>query len=218
MKEVLLIKRLKNGLDSRECSYDPTCFDHNIHIRLKTYKGDELIAGFEQKLIFVIEYFLHRFIRSFTTYTIDFKKLDDNSEATKKYIFLKYINEFKQSPAYLMIKKDLKNYIDFDDIVIKGTYSKKEISTKESQFGNIFDIIDENFITNNHDSTVDVNIFLNKFDVSYSNFANLLLDDSISLLFSEVEDNLNEKYLNKNARKLAKDIASNGGFEESKLW
>ena len=46
-----------------------------------------------------------------------------------------------------------------------------------------------------------------------------LLDDSISLFITEMsEENVNEKYLNKNARKLSKQILKDNGYQENKLW
>ena len=207
MKEVLLIKRIKKD-EVFNLRYDPTCFDHNIHIRLKKYSGNELVAGLEQKLIFVVEYFLIKFIKSFPSYSVDFN-MKDESDATRKYIFSKYINEFKQSEVFNAIKNDLNVVVDFDDIVIKPLYSKKETFTKESQFGNILDVVDLDI------SSLDE--FVSKVTQSASIKA-FLLDDSVSLLLSEVEDNLNEKYINKNARKLSKEILKDNGYQENKLW
>ena len=202
MKEVLVIRRVKTQHNGCNLSYDPTCFDKNIHIRLKKYDGDELIAGFEQKLIFTIEHLLQKFIKTFPSYSVDFN-IKDDSDATKNYIFSKYINEFKQTDQYKSIRDELYGLINFDDIVIKPVYSKKETITKESQFGNILDIVD-----------IDLNDLV-EFNNSIRSF---LLDDSISLLLTEVEDNLNEKYLNRNARKLSKQILKDNGYQENKLW
>lgn len=210
MKEVLLIKRVKNQFDGFNLAYDPTCFDHNLHIRLKKYVGDELIAGFEQKLIFLVEYFLQKFMKSFSSYSVDFN-IKDESDATKKYIFSKYINEFKQSNIYKQIVDDLSKIIDFEDIVIKSAYSKKESFTKESQFGNIQDILEKDSFNES-----DIDSFCNRFNCS--SVRSFLLDDSISLLLTEVEDNLNEKYINKNARKIEREIKKGNNYQESKLW
>lgn len=217
MKEIVLIERFFNSNNSdtseKSLSFDPTCFDHNLHIRLKKYKSDDLIAGFEQKLTFVIEYYLNKFIRSFPQYTVDFSNSeDDNSEAVrnafKNYIFSKYINEFKQSEEYIEIVRQLRKFIDFNDIVIKPVYSKKDTMTKKSQFGNILDYITEN-----------ANPFVKLRNV---NPANMIIDDSISYLITNVEmlesNNLNAKYLNKNVKKLSREFLKSNGYQENKLW
>ena len=44
MKEVLLISQIRKDR-SLQNSYDPTCFDKNIHIRLRNYKEDDIIKN-----------------------------------------------------------------------------------------------------------------------------------------------------------------------------
>lgn len=210
MKEVLFIKRTKKSNQDYKITFDPRCFDNNLHIRLKKYKGDELISGFEQKLIFTIEYLLANFIKRFPSYSVDFKVKDD-SEEVKNYIFSKYVNEFKQSHEYKMLKKDLGTVIDFTDIVIRPLYSKKEIYTKESQFGNILDFAETNTSENS------LTYFISKY-TDVKTIKAFLLDDSISLLLTDVDENVNEKYIAKNARKLTREIKKANGYKESQLW
>lgn len=210
MKEILLITNIKNKNNGLNNTYDPTCFDNKIHIRLRNFESSDVIAGFESKLTFTLEYFLALFIKSFPSYSVDFN-IKDNNDATKQYIFSKYINEFKQSDAFKEIYNDLNTVVDFIDIDIKPLYSKKFQTTKVSQFGNILDIVDENLLTNN------VRDFTNSFNKE--SIKSFILDDSVSLLITEVnEDNPNEKYLNKNARKIAREIKKGNGYQENKLW
>lgn len=209
MKEVLLISQVRKDISSQN-NYDPTCFDKNIHIRLRNYKEDDVISGLEDKLSFVLSYFIQKFIKSFPSYSIDFN-IKDDSEATKNYIFSKYINEFKQSDIYREIVSQLQTVIDFKDIVIKPLYSKKFTTTKVSQFGNLTEVIGDNFLGN----TLSEFISLVRCE-SIKSFLNV---NSLSLMITEYsEEDPNEKYISKNTRKIEKELKKSNGYHESKLW
>lgn len=205
MAELLLVTRLKTQVNNVDFNYEPTCFDKNIHIRLKMYEEGDVISGLESKLTFLVEYFLQLFIKEFPSYKVDFK-LKDNSESIKEYIFSKYINEFKQNSAvYKLLCSELGKLINFEQILIKPVYSKKITTTKMTQFGNILDVIDENVMT--------------KLPFNIYSITSFLLNDSLSLIISEdIADNPNEKYLNRSARKLEKQIKKANGYQENKLW
>lgn len=209
MKEVLLISQIRKDI-SPQNNYDPTCFDKNIHIRLRNYKEDDVISGLEDKLSFVLSYFIQKFIKSFPSYSIDFN-IKDDSEATKNYIFSKYINEFKQSNIYREIVSQLQTVIDFKDIVIKPLYSKKFTTTKVSQFGNLTEVIGDNFLGNT------LSEFISLFRCeSIKSFLNV---NSLSLMITEYsEEDPNEKYISKNTRKIEKELKKSNGYHESKLW
>ena len=205
MAELLLVTRLKTQANNVDFNYEPTCFDKNIHIRLKMYEEGDVISGLESKLTFLVEYFLQLFIKEFPSYKVDFK-LKDDSESVKEYIFSKYINEFKQNSAvYKLLCSELGKLINFEQILIKPVYSKKITTTKMTQFGNILDVIDENVMT--------------KLPFNIYSITSFLLNDSLSLIISEdIADNPNEKYLNRSARKLEKQIKKANGYQENKLW
>ena len=209
MKEVLLISQIRKDR-SLQNSYDPTCFDKNIHIRLRNYKEDDIISGLEDKLSFVLSYFIQKFIKSFPSYSIDFN-IKDDSEATKNYIFSKYINEFKQSNIYKEIVSQLQTVIDFKDIVIKPLYSKKFTTTKVSQFGNLTEVIGDDFLGNNLSEFISL--------VRCESIKGFLNVNSLSLMITEyTEEDPNEKYISKNTRKIEKELKKSNGYHESKLW
>ena len=209
MKEVLLISQIRNDISPRN-NYDPTCFDKNIHIRLRNYKEDDVISGLEDKLSFVLSYFIQKFIKSFPSYSIDFN-IKDDSEATKNYIFSKYINEFKQSDIYREIVSQLQTVIDFKDIVIKPLYSKKFTTTKVSQFGNLTEVIGDNFLGNTLSEFISL--------VRCESIKGFLSVNSLSLMITEYsEEDPNEKYISKNTRKIEKELKKSNGYHESKLW
>lgn len=209
MKEVLLISQIRKDT-SLQNNYDPTCFDKNIHIRLRNYKEDDVISGLEDKLSFVLSYFIQKFIKSFPSYSIDFN-IKDDSEATKNYIFSKYINEFKQSNIYREIVSQLQTVIDFKDIVIKPLYSKKFTTTKVSQFGNLTEVIGDNFLGNNLSEFISL--------VRCESIKGFLNVNSLSLMITEYsEEDPNEKYISKNTRKIEKELKKSNGYHESKLW
>lgn len=212
MKELLLVKNIRKQRDGLNLSYDPRCFDSNLHIRLKTFKMGDVIAGFEDKLAFTLGYFIPLFIKKFPSYSVDFN-IKDESDSTKNYIFSKYINEFKQSELFKELINKLSSKIAFDDIIIKPVYSKKFETTKLNQFGNVLEVVDENILGSDLDKfTEELN--------HYKSIESFLLDDSTSLFLSEVDESdvLNEKYLNRNARKIARDIKKNNGYKENTLW
>lgn len=209
MKEVLLISQIRKDI-SPQNNYDPTCFDKNIHIRLRNYKEDDVISGLEDKLSFVLSYFIQKFIKSFPSYSIDFN-IKDDSEATKNYIFSKYINEFKQSDIYREIVSQLQTVIDFKDIVIKPLYSKKFTTTKVSQFGNLTEVIGDNFLGNTLSEFISL--------VRCESIKGFLSVNSLSLMITEYsEEDPNEKYISKNTRKIEKELKKSNGYHESKLW
>lgn len=209
MKEVLLISQIRKDI-SPQNNYDPTCFDKNIHIRLRNYKADDVISGLEDKLSFVLSYFIQKFIKSFPSYSIDFN-IKDDSEATKNYIFSKYINEFKQSNIYREIVSQLQTVIDFKDIVIKPLYSKKFTTTKVSQFGNLTEVIGDDFLGNNLSEFISL--------VRCESIKGFLNVNSLSLMITEYsEEDPNEKYISKNTRKIEKELKKSNGYHESKLW
>ena len=212
MKELLLVKSIKRQWDGMNLSYDPKCFDNNLHIRLKNFKVGDVIAGFESKLAFTLGYFLNLFIKTFPSASIDFA-IPDNSEAIKQYIFSKYVNEFKQTPTFKALVTRLSTVIDFNDILIKPLYSKKAATTKMSQFGNVVNIIGDELLSN------DLEKFTTEL-INKTSIENFLLDDSISLLITEIEEDkdIKEKYLNKNARKIAKELKKDNGYQQNKLW
>ena len=202
MKEVLLISQIRKDR-SLQNSYDPTCFDKNIHIRLRNYKEDDIISGLEDKLSFVLSYFIQKFIKSFPSYSIDFN-IKDDSEATKNYIFSKYINEFKQSNIYKEIVSQLQTVIDFKDIVIKPLYSKKFTTTKVSQFGNLTEVIGDDFLGNNLSEFISL--------VRCESIKGFLNVNSLSLMITEYpEEDPNEKYISKNTRKIEKELKKSNG-------
>lgn len=210
MKELLVVKRLKTFHNVNNFNYEPTCFDRNIHVRLRTYDEGDVISGLEAKLAFTLEYFLHLFIKSFPSYKVDFKVKDD-SDSTKQYIFSKYINEFKQSDIYKQLCVELSKMINFEQILIKPVYSKKFVTTKMTQFGNILDIVDSDLGKSLSDFVDNV--------MESGSINTFLLNDSISLVISEeVSDNPNEKYLNRSVRKLEKQLQKSNGYQENKLW
>lgn len=209
MYEILEINHLKKS--GTNTDIDPTCFDNNIHIRLKTFKEGDMINGLESKLILVVQFLLTRFIKNFPSYKIDFA-VKDNSESTKKYIFSKYINEFKITDEYQALINALSVHICFTDILIKPVYSKKVILDKKSQLGNLFDLFEADYEETVFSDFIDTMIR----DNSLKSF---LFDNRKSLLLIEAkEDTSNKKYENKAVRKLEKELLKNNNFSEEKLW
>ena len=172
------------------------CSDKKIHIRFRDFNKEQVISGFEKKLTYLMSYLMN-----FSYITSLFDICDE------KTIMNALLDSEDVKSIYNNIKYN--KQIDFKCFRLTPNYKKSECKAFGKVEQTAFPLLYDEF---GAPKQGDLETFLNKLKVSLLEY---LFNDSYSIILHEKsEDNVNEKFVNKELRK--EDRVANPDFIQ--LW
>lgn len=189
--------------ESRDNDINFICSDNKVHVRFKDYKKAAVIAGFEQKLTYLITYLMNYSYLQSTLVSYDADKLikgfllsDDvdtinacirDASCSTKYRGLKL------RKRVMLDEENKANYKPFGDVKLEcfPTFFENEIA----KAGNL-------------------NFFLSSFRISLRDY---LFNDNYIIIIDDIDTTgINKKFINKMIRKA--DAVSGNNLDIVELW
>ena len=183
-------------LSHNELNY--VCSDNKIHIRFRDFDNEQVISGFERKLTYLLTYLMNY---SYLPSIIG--KYDDKT----------LIKNFSKSLDVLQVTHAIDLYIS--DRKSKGI--KLKVNYKKSKCLPFGSVNKDCFPLNMKDDVIEVGslkAFLNKLKINLDEY--LFNDSYIIILRENKRKDVNNKFINKQAKKLEKTKGFNLSLAE--LW
>ena len=172
------------------------CSDKKIHVRFRDFNKEQVISGFEKKLTYLMSYLMN-----FSYITSLFDICDERT------IMNALLDSKDVTRIYNCIKYDMQ--IDFKSFRLTPNYKKSDCVAFGAVEQTAFPLLYDEF---GAPKQGDIETFLNKLKVSLLEY---LFNDSYSIILHEKsEDNVNEKFVNKELRK--EDRVANTDYIQ--LW
>lgn len=177
------------------------CSDNKVHIRFRDFDSPCVIAGFEQKLTYLISYLMNY---SFTKSTL---YMYDHNQLIEGFLKSKDVAEINAC-----IRAESCN-TKYKGIKLRKKYCKVH-DDSYSAFGNVnlacFPIHTEESIV----KTGDLNFFLSAFRISLRDY---LFNDNYIIIIDEIKTSeINKKFINKMTKKA--EITSRQNMDVVELW
>lgn len=187
--------------------YSPLCIDNKIHIRFRDYGAKEVIAGFEDKLTYMLTYLFNK------EFTPTIEEFEGAMTQGHSFVWSRYLPLFMDSQSYKEIESVIsKNIVGYSGILLTPKYVKKPYTNPWEQFGSIQD--GASIPSTGPGGEGILKQFLSVFKVSLEDY---LFNDSYQFVIDEkmVAETINSKFIKKGRpNKEVKDIK----VEVPELW
>lgn len=190
---------IPNKNDSENINY--ICSDHKIHIRFRDYNQRAYIAGFEQKLTYLISYLMNY---SYLPQVINMQSSD------------KLVKDFLNSADILTINNCIKNKAissKYKGLKVKSKYTRNMTNSYKC-FGDVKAECFPVFLENDILKASNLEYFLSSFKISLSDY---LFNDNYIIIITDINTSgINKKFINRMHKKTQYVVQNNATLVE--LW